>query len=583
MQECLAAHFIASTKEEEKRFLNNNFWDSRYLNTGVMYVGITKGESQAFKNFLHGTSGFFSKLLGIHKATNKVKQLHFFNCLLEAKNNELSESQVDKILHKKTIDLSYQTMQQKDIHTLSFFLARSTIKCWQRLDLSNCFVSGEYLENFSEMTQTKITNVSISLIDLSGNELSHSVDATTDLINCFSVKRLIIADHVAEDLTNDNLMASIEHFETYDHKIQYVLATETKLVAYNAQYFQILQTIKTPLMISDLEIIDSNVSKNALKEIALCLSNKFKVLKSIKVTDCKIKDEDLHEFFKKLCSASSNLKTSIFLNTMDISHNCLTSTSVDAILTLLKCSVIEKLIVSNNSINNNALTDTIFQQACSEGDIIQNFTFGTPLVIINTNTLQQDNSSKNMEQVISIFIMKCVIDTKAKDLALQYCNQISRIFIVNIIVATTDLGTNLLNLCHLLPNINEVFVYERYLKDEVAQEIAICLTEETKLHISFILASSTRLFAKNSSDQLIAPLLDNSLINTLQLNSVDIVFSSDGKFLRSLTSNSRNWDIIDLSDCNINDDGLLKLHKCFTALKSTIRYINLTNNNCDPV
>ena len=200
MQECLAAHYIA--KEVENNFLRNYFWDSRYLNAGVMYVGLTKGKSLAFKSFLSGRSGTFDIQLGTDKATiyDKVKKLHFFHCLLEAENDELSEQlQVDKIIYENTIDLSDHTLQQKDIHTLSFFLSRSTIKHWEKLDLSNSYLNDEGLQNFSKFSYSKVTDVSIDTIDLSHNSLSsNSVHAIVNLISCFKVKNTIITNSVVE-------------------------------------------------------------------------------------------------------------------------------------------------------------------------------------------------------------------------------------------------------------------------------------------------------------------------------------------------------------------------------------------------
>ena len=200
MQECLAAHYIA--KEVESNFLRNYFWDSRYLNTGIMYVGLTKGKSPAFKGFLTGHLGTFGIQFGADKATmhDKVKKLHFFHCLLEAKNDELSEQlQVDKIIYENTIDLSDHTLQQKDIHTLSFFLSRSTIKHWKKLDLSNSYLNDEGLQNFSKFSNSKVTDVSIDTIDLSHNSLSsNSVHAIVNLISCFKVKNTIITNSVVE-------------------------------------------------------------------------------------------------------------------------------------------------------------------------------------------------------------------------------------------------------------------------------------------------------------------------------------------------------------------------------------------------
>ena len=437
---------------------------------------------------------------------------------------------------------------------------------------TNNIVANTYLRNY-QVTEDLLKSLNIDFDNISSHTLIlfDCLEASS-LNNILSILPFLEISLFELNLSNDSLMTAKEQLLTYGHRNQFVLATKSKLVAYNAQQYQILSAVKTLVMINDLEIIDSNISMDGLKEIALC-----KKFKNLKFTDCKIRDEDLHEFSKKLYSASGDLKTSVFLNTIDISHNCLTSSSVNAILTFLKCSVIEKLIVSNNSINNIALTDAIFQQACSKEDTIHNLKFGTPLVIINTNT-QQDNPLNNMKNLISLFIMNCAIDEKVKDLVLEYCTQVNRIFFVNNVVANTNLGTNLLELCHTSPNVTKVYVYERDLKDEMVQETATCLTRETKLDISFILTSTTRIYAENSTDQLIAPLLDNSSIATLQLNNVDIQFSSK-QFLKSLSNTSRYWDKIDLSCCHINDDCLLKLKVCFVASKSTIRYVNFKNND----
>ena len=77
IQECLAAHYVK--EEVENNFLKYHFWDYRYLNTGIMYVGLTKGKSQLFKNFVSGRSGSFSRQLGVDKPTvhSKIKKLHF--------------------------------------------------------------------------------------------------------------------------------------------------------------------------------------------------------------------------------------------------------------------------------------------------------------------------------------------------------------------------------------------------------------------------------------------------------------------------------------------------------------------------
>ena len=56
------------------------------------------------------------------------------------------------------------------------------------------------------------------------------------------------------NLTNNSLVESKEHLETYGNRIQYVLAAETKISAYHAKNFQLMQALKTYPTITDLEI-----------------------------------------------------------------------------------------------------------------------------------------------------------------------------------------------------------------------------------------------------------------------------------------------------------------------------------------
>ena len=55
VQEFLAAFQISSLSyDEELMLLKEKFWTKSYQNTWMMYVGITHGQSKAFKHFLAG-------------------------------------------------------------------------------------------------------------------------------------------------------------------------------------------------------------------------------------------------------------------------------------------------------------------------------------------------------------------------------------------------------------------------------------------------------------------------------------------------------------------------------------------------
>jgi len=381
-------------------------------------------------------------------------------------------------------------------------------------------------------------------------------------------------------MSNENLLETVNHFKAikraYRKRLQYVLASDTKIIAYNVQEFQIIQALQIIPRIHNLEITHCLISKEDFKAIALYLMGTFDWLKDIKVTGCKIKDEDLGDFCEILCSAADY--TSIYLRTVDFSCNYLTSSCIGTILKLLQCCIIETLIISNNSINDNALTDAIFQLIRYEGDKIHNLSSGIPLAIINGHILRNSLTNKGLNA--TIFIMNCKIDKKTNGLLLKHRNKVKKIYFVNSIVAFGDLRMSLSMLRISLPNDIKIIVYERGLKDEVAQEAIACLIKEAKLHIGFIISSKTRLLANNSSYHLVAPLLEgNSSIILLQLTNFGMQFPNDGRFLRALTNTSRNWEIIDLSGCNIRDDGCLALQKCFIASKSIIEDLNFKYNN----
>ena len=380
-------------------------------------------------------------------------------------------------------------------------------------------------------------------------------------------------------LTNNVLDATVNHLKTlkkeiFKNRLRYVLASDSKIVAYNAKRFHILQALHIKPKICDLQITHCIISRENLKLIALTLIGTFGLLKNIKVTACKIKDKTFLDF----CNILSSYPKSISLKTMDFSYNQLTSYSIGTILKLLQCSVIESLIVSNNSINDTAFTDAIFQLARYKWNKVCNLNSGTPLVIINASASQQCISLTDKKRCATIFYMNCKFDN---NLLVEYCSQVKRIYFLNSLVAMGDLRMNLAILCHFLPStIIDIVVYEKDLQDDVVQEAATCLTKETQVNMNFILVSNTKLLASNSSYHLIAPLLDNNpLIGSIQLKDFLMQFPNDCRFVRTLTQASRNWELIDLSGCNIRDTGCLELQKCFEGSKSTIGNLNLKYNN----
>ena len=144
VQEYMAAYYIALLPDNEQlKLIKSTFWNIRYFNTWIMYVGITHGENFAWKHYLSGnwfqlsTHLFKSSSISKKLLHNKVKCLHLFQCLVEG-SSESIEQLSKSLFQDRTIDLSNQALQPKDVNILGFFLLRSINKHWKKIDLSRC-------------------------------------------------------------------------------------------------------------------------------------------------------------------------------------------------------------------------------------------------------------------------------------------------------------------------------------------------------------------------------------------------------------------------------------------------------------
>ena len=152
MQEFLAGFYISTLKDaKQNKILQEIFWNPRYHNAGIMYVGLVRGDSFALKHFLSGQRSimlswlFGTKGIAQNTFSDKVKCLHLFQCFLEAGNDEIAH-RAGNFLSDNTIDFSGHILLQKDIHSFGFFLTKSVNKVWYKLNLSRCYIGDQGFE-----------------------------------------------------------------------------------------------------------------------------------------------------------------------------------------------------------------------------------------------------------------------------------------------------------------------------------------------------------------------------------------------------------------------------------------------------
>ena len=236
VQELLAAYHISlMPKSQQIELLKETFWNSRYFNTWIMYVALTKDRPFAFKHFLSGNRFQISTKIFIwlsrnntytsiskEMKENKIKCLHLFQCFTEAGNDDMCHY-VSELLEDGIIDLSGHVLSAIDLYTLSSFLAHCVRRQWNLLDLSNCYLDDENFETFckSYASLTK-SAVYINTINLSYNNFTKlSALNMANLILGFNGKQIIIDSNKIRDIgiDHDIFSALLDHSNLVQSRI----------------------------------------------------------------------------------------------------------------------------------------------------------------------------------------------------------------------------------------------------------------------------------------------------------------------------------------------------------------------------
>ena len=227
VQEYMAAYYIALMSDKEQlQLLKNTFWDIHYFNTWIMYVGITHGRNFAWKHYLSGnwfqlsTHLFKSSSISKKLLHNKVKCLHLFQCLIEGSSESIK--QLEKSLFKeRTIDLSNQTLQPKDVNILGYFLLRSINKHWKKIDLSRCNLRDVGCNALCKMFMDKRNRemLKVDEVDFSHNHLQlHTISTLLDVFKTWNTTDAIICGKNNASYTTSKELEYFEEIILHDIK-----------------------------------------------------------------------------------------------------------------------------------------------------------------------------------------------------------------------------------------------------------------------------------------------------------------------------------------------------------------------------
>jgi len=304
LQELLAAFHVASSSTTvQEKIIRENFWNSRYLNTWIMYCGLTEGSSLALKHYLSGNRFLlFSRIFGARGVMqdtmdDKIKCLHLFQCFLEADNVEMCE-QVGNFLHDRKIDLSGQVLLPKDIHTLGFFLTRSSNKQWEVLNLSGCYIEDRSIKilvtsylNLLNTSVVKVLNISKNCITPS------SLPDICKLVLHLKVQKLnIMNNNLTDEMASKELLdcAILSHSRNFHTPLTVVNDSRTIRSGHHLIYV----------------INDTKCSKQL---IDLNDTGTFIRVPTLHIWNCKVKIDDV----KVLLRSNPRLNITIYSNNLE--------------------------------------------------------------------------------------------------------------------------------------------------------------------------------------------------------------------------------------------------------------------------
>ena len=168
--------------------------------------------------------------------------------------------------------------------------------------------------------------------------------------------------------------------------VEFVLQSKSKLVASNTNLHKILPACDALLA----QFHDSTIEPIEWYSIELC--------------KCAINDGNVDILFNHIIKQDRIL----YLDTLDVSKCKLTTSSIDTIINILNFSIIKQLDLSDNTISNTILCDSIMTQTSNKGSIL-NFCNRMPLTILNN---YDDNCASCL--YLNVFLINCEVD---KDMA----------------------------------------------------------------------------------------------------------------------------------------------------------------------
>jgi len=545
VQEYLAAYYIQSLpKDKQLDLLRDTFWNERYLNTWIIYVGLTQGRSFAFKHFLSGnqfsiTSKLFKEFHIAQKILQvKINRLRLFQCFMEAKNETMCTT-VSESMQNKQVDLSGETLLPNHVVTLGFFLTQSYILDWERLDLSNCNIQDVGCRIlWKELASNTQSKVRIKVMNFSGNKLSALAEpAIANLVHSCETEELYLSDNLFGD---EGAKALSSHISS-DTSLKLLLMDGNKISADVAEEIEQEISSTTSLHIIGIACHQLYIRNEPADHICEVLKW-CNTLCKFSMCNCPVDAENLEAILDQLVENAN-------LHTLCLSHIGLDASMVKMFATkwsslrYLSClTIIEPRLYH---IAADDLIDTI------------SITSSAKVVIVSDIKIRARHSTY-------LEITKCLkLNPLIMILEIPKCLPKEEKFVDSLVTA---IGA--------APLMQEVDVSQNNLGPIGAQKIAKAIKEMPRLK-SLIMRS-------NGIDDIAAKALADGLENKIGLETLNLctnkILSRGAIAISKSIQENRTLKVLNLQNNGIELDAAPKL-SCMLANKTNLSELNLSQNS----
>ena len=617
IQEYMAAWYISTLSDRKQiKLLQKTFWEHRYYNTWIMYVGITGGSSFALRHFLSGNwIQLYSKLFKSFKVSDKflkhkMKCLHLFQCLLEANKEDIIES-VKQLFQNNRIDLSNQTLLPSDLNTLGFFLIRCINKQWDELDLSNCNIGSNGSNILCDRLLDKDARgiVTIKVVKFSNNQLNFtSLIRLFGLFNSWHTSEIIITDDVIQNVK------ALEDIILQSSSTLRLVLIGSYLFCKNTGSSRTLGVLSNTTNIRSIYLLNCSWMSNDSETIELLSMLKNQKLNKIRIIGSSLDETFIITLASRLLCNYNSVNMFVYDPTMpdeiadDIAVSSLITSSVkdtSGVMLIVSSSKVQG-IVNTCSLSNELSTLEIFNlsiyvrylnnKMCPWREHLESnslnkeiiFTFIKLLHKINFNwklkiILRENNTvivHKAKFKKIDIFNHftnnKLVIYLSYCDIQYDVINEAcSTLHILNSPECTELLHAKLL---HKQSVLNELFIYGN-IKYNLMYSLIELLSHDHP-NISAVLAANSVIVGIYPSNELIALAFQLQPFSTTWILSTVDNRNVFYQVLSTIVITPTEWVELDFTGCDISDVDCELVQRTFTYnnCSSTIRKLNISFN-----